>query len=244
MPASPASTGFRLPLMSPCLCLDDGAEIREQDVADRTIHGLRHQQRQQRAGGADHHTGDHQRRVLQHKPLEADREARERIVDRDHDRHVGAADRQRHQDAKHQCGSQRRVDQLGRGDRRGDAPCASRPRCIRRRQCGQHDQGIEGLLPLDTQRLLDDARRAWPRRSASPTATRRRSARRATSQRAGCAVGLVAEQLDRGDRAGRAAAHAVIERDHLRHRGHRDLAARSTTRPRRRAQGRRPPARY
>ena len=37
--------------------------------------------------------------------------------------------------------------------------------------------------------------------------------------------GLAAEQLDRGDRAGRAAAHAVVERDHLRHGRHRDLLA-------------------
>ena len=36
---------------------------------------------------------------------------------------------------------------------------------------------------------------------------------------------LVAEQLDRGDRAGGAAAHAVVERHHLRHGGHRDLLA-------------------
>ena len=52
------------------LVLGDGAEVREQNVADRAIHRLRHEQRQQHAGGADHHAGDHQRRVLQHEPLQ------------------------------------------------------------------------------------------------------------------------------------------------------------------------------
>ena len=42
----------------------------------------------------------------------------------------------------------------------------------------------------------------------------------------GDAVGPAAEQLDRGDRAGRAAAHAVVDRHHLRHGGHGDLACR------------------
>ena len=120
--------------MSPCLCLDDVAEVREQDIADRPIHRLRHQKRQQHARGAYHHAGDHQRRVLQHEPFQADREAGERIVDRDHDRHVGAADRQRHQDAEHQCAAEEDIDQLGVAIGEVDDAVSSRPRCIRRRR--------------------------------------------------------------------------------------------------------------
>ena len=41
----------------------------------------------------------------------------------------------------------------------------------------------------------------------------------------GCSRRLVAKQLDRGDRAGGAATHAVIDRDHLRHGRHRDFLA-------------------
>ena len=105
-------------MISPCLCLAVGAEVREQDIADRAVHGLRHQQRQQHAGGADHHAGDHQGRVLQHEPFEADREAGESIVDRDHDRHIRTADRQRHQNAEKQRAAEEEVDQLGHRDQR------------------------------------------------------------------------------------------------------------------------------
>ena len=48
---------------------------------------------------------------------------------------------------------------------------------------------------------------------------------RTPSTSVGRAVRLAREQLDGGDRAGGAAAHAVVERDHLRHVGHRDALA-------------------
>ena len=41
------------------------------------------------------------------KPLEADGQAGEGVVDRDHDRHVRAADRQRHQNAEDQRAGRR-----------------------------------------------------------------------------------------------------------------------------------------
>jgi hypothetical protein len=102
------------------------AEIGEQHIADRAVHGLRHQQRQQRAGGADHHAGDHQRRVLQHEPFEADREAGEGVVDRDHDRHVRAADRQRHQDAEEQRAAEEQIDQMRAASAGIGALCATK----------------------------------------------------------------------------------------------------------------------
>ena len=40
--------------------------------------------------------------LLEHEAFEGDGEAGERVVERDHDRHVGAADRQRHRDAEQQ----------------------------------------------------------------------------------------------------------------------------------------------
>jgi hypothetical protein len=45
-------------------------------------------------GRADHDAGDDQRRVAEHEALEADRQAGEGVEQRDHHRHVGAADGQ------------------------------------------------------------------------------------------------------------------------------------------------------
>ena len=46
-----------------------------------------------------------------------------------------------------------------------------------------------------------------------------------TTSGTSCVLGVRAQQLDRRDRRRRAAAHAVVQRDHLRHRGHRDALA-------------------
>ena len=94
------------------------AEVREQHVAERAVHGLRHELREQRAGRADHGAGDDHGGVVEHEALEADREAGERVVERDHHRHVGAADRQRHGDAEEQ---RAREEQRDRRQARVDA---------------------------------------------------------------------------------------------------------------------------
>ena len=66
------------------------------------------------------------------KPLEADGEAGEGVVDRDDDRHIGAADRQRHQNAEDQREPEEQSDQIGHRDQRIGA-AFSREHDIRRR---------------------------------------------------------------------------------------------------------------
>ena len=78
----------------------DLPERAEEHVRDRAVHRLGHQQRQQRAGGADEHAGHDQDGVDEHEAGGRGGEAGERVEQRDHDRHVGAADRQHEQDAE------------------------------------------------------------------------------------------------------------------------------------------------
>ncbi len=53
--------------------------------------------------------------LLHHEAFEGDRQAGEGVVHRDHDRHVGAADRQRHQYAEHQRQHEEQRDHAGTG---------------------------------------------------------------------------------------------------------------------------------
>ena len=67
-----------------------------------------------RAGRADHGAGDDHGGVVEHEAFEADREAGERVVQRDHHRHVGAADGQGHGDAQQQrAGEEQRDGRAG-----------------------------------------------------------------------------------------------------------------------------------
>ena len=107
------------------LVLGASPKLVKSTLRHRAVHRLRHQQRQQHAGRADHHAGDHQRRVLQHEALEANGEAREGVIDRDDDRHVRAADRQRHQNAEDQRQPKNRPMRsrhADQADRRRSAP--------------------------------------------------------------------------------------------------------------------------
>ena len=101
-PASEASMAFCVPV-TPAPPADGGfAEIREQHVAERTVHGLCHELGQQRAGRTDHGAGDDHGGVVEHEAFESDREAGERVVQGNDHRHVGAADGQGHGDAQQQ----------------------------------------------------------------------------------------------------------------------------------------------
>ena len=118
-----------------------------------------------------------------------------------------------------------RVDQLGHGDQRIGAALRHEDDVAADGERRQHDQRVEGLLTPHAQRLLDDPIKLGP---GDQRAGQRHGADQRADQRhhkLGHAVGLVAEQLDRGDRAGSAAAHAVVERHHLRHGRHRHLPA-------------------
>ena len=78
------------------------AEPGEKHVAERAVHRLRHELRQERACRTDHGAGDDHRGIVEYESLEGDREARQCVVQGDDDRHVGAADGQRHADAEHE----------------------------------------------------------------------------------------------------------------------------------------------
>ena len=72
---------------------------------------LRHEQGQERAGGADEGAGDDERLVVEDETGERRREAGQRVEDGDDDRHVGAADRQHDQRAEHERGDEERDDE-------------------------------------------------------------------------------------------------------------------------------------
>ena len=94
------------------------AERAEEDVGDRAVHRLRHQQREQRARGADEHPGDDEHRRVEHEAGRRRGEAGERVQERDHDRHVRAADREH----EHHAEDQREKDE------RDDRPLRLEPR--------------------------------------------------------------------------------------------------------------------
>jgi hypothetical protein len=136
----------------------DHAEVTEDHVADAAIHRARHQQRQQRTGRADDHAGDHQRRVLQHVAFEADREAGERVVQRDDDGHVRAADRHRHEHAEDQRTDEERADDARirvtvREEHDVDADC----------ECREKDRAVQDLLAAHAPGLVDLAVELRPR---------------------------------------------------------------------------------
>ena len=82
------------------------AEAGEQDVRDRAVHRRRHLHRQDRSRRADERAGDDQGDVVEREAGGGRGEAGGGVEQRDHDRHVGAADRQHGEDAE-----QRRADQ-------------------------------------------------------------------------------------------------------------------------------------
>ena len=101
------------------------AEIREQHIAERTVHGLGHELGQQRAGRTDHGAGDDHGGVVEHEAFESDRESGQRVVQGNHHRHVGAADGQGHGHAQ----QQRKRKEQGNDGQAGvrPQPCRTRP---------------------------------------------------------------------------------------------------------------------
>ena len=86
----------------------DAAEPGEEDVSDRTVHRRRHLHRQDRSRGADQGPGDDQRDVVEGEAGRGGGKAGERVQQRDHDRHVGAADREDDEVAEQGGGDQDR----------------------------------------------------------------------------------------------------------------------------------------
>ena len=74
---------------------------------DGAAHGLRHRHREDRSARADERAGDQQQHVREDETGCRDRESGEGVEQRDHDRHVGAADREHEQHAEDEAGAQR-----------------------------------------------------------------------------------------------------------------------------------------
>ena len=93
-------------------------------------------------GRADEHAADDQHVVLELEARRGGREAGERVQQRDHDRHVGAADRQHEEDAE-----DRRA-----ADERPEQPLVLHARDEREpgRDAGEEERGVHELLARDT----------------------------------------------------------------------------------------------
>ena len=83
---------------------DLAAEAAEDHRDERAVHALAHDVGQDRARRADQRAGDDQRRIAEREADARRRPAGIGIEHRDHDRHVGAADRDDDQDAERERG--------------------------------------------------------------------------------------------------------------------------------------------
>ena len=190
------------------------AERAEQHVRDRAVHRLRHHQREEGARGADEHSGDDQHRRVEHEPRRGGREARERVQERDHDGHVGAADRQHEEDAEEEREpDQREQRPLGvdARDHRDAEPDGA-----------EEDGGVGDVLRREHDRpsreelleLGERHERAGERDGAD---------QRGEDDRDDLVTRHVAApdvELRERDERGRTAADPVEQGHHLRHRGH------------------------
>ena len=141
----------------------DLAERAEEHVRDRPVHRPAHHERQQRAGGADERAADDQHVLVQREARRRGREPRAGVQERDHDRHVGAADRQDEEDAERE----RRDDHA--------RPAATATRCRR----GSPPRARAPSRSRARSRPSVPGRRSAVRRSA-PAASRTRPASRRT----------------------------------------------------------------
>ena len=79
-----------------------GTKRAEQNIRDRAVHRLAHEQREQRAGGTDERARDDHGQIVDGKSVRRDREAGEGIQQRNDHRHVRAADGHDHRHAEKQ----------------------------------------------------------------------------------------------------------------------------------------------
>ncbi len=78
------------------------AEGTEQDVGERTVHRLRHNDRKNESRRTVQRAGDDQELVLKHESHGRSGQPGIGVQQRDHGRHVSAADRDHHEHAEHQ----------------------------------------------------------------------------------------------------------------------------------------------
>ncbi len=208
VPSTAAGAGARLHL----------PERAEEDVPDRAVHRPAHHHREQRSRRADERAAHDQDVRVELEPGRRRREAGEGVQQRDHDRHVGAADRQHEQHAEDERADEQRHEQpllLGAGDDRDAGGDERRRAAPRFTTCWP---GIRDRPALDQLlQLRERDHRAGERDRADQ--------RREHDRDRDVAVQVprlrreVVELRERDERR-RAAADAVEQRHHLRHRGH------------------------
>src|SRR5439155_12042574 len=200
-----------------------GAERAEEHVPERTVHGFRHEPREDRSGSANERAGDDEQLVAQREPGHRHGETGVRVQERDHDGHIRAADRHDERDAEDKREQRDDHDQEHRLDREGS----------RDRTSEQHEREERGragdasghqLLARVAEGLWRDQPLELPERDgASREGDRTDDQGQQSSQRGpeleDAGVTLACELEDRHKR-GRPTAGSVEERDHLGHRGH------------------------
>jgi hypothetical protein len=190
------------------------AERAEEDVRDRAVHGLRHEKGEQRAGGADEHPGDDENGRVEHEAGRRRGQSRERVQERDDDRHVRAADREHEHDAEHEREQDQRDDRPLRlePDHDGDAQ-----RCRTAEDDDVHDV-LAGEDDRSAAHQLLQLREGDERAGERDRADQRRQGDREALVPDEDAVELV--ELRERDERRRPAADPVEQGHHLRHRGH------------------------
>ena len=192
----------------------DLAEGAEEHVRNRPVHRPAHQDRQQRSRGAHEHAAHDQHVVLELEACRGCGDAGKGVQQRDHDRHVGAPDREHEEDAEEQRAEDHGHDQpllLRAGN--DPHPCSDD---------GREEQGVDGLLTgIDDRPSLDQLlqlregdHRARERNRTDQCREDDRDADVAV-QPAG--VGSPNVKLAERDQGRRAAADAVEQRHHLRY---------------------------
>ena len=117
----------------------------EEDVRERAVHRSAHQDREQRAGGADERPADDERVVVEREAGRGGGEAGERVQERDHDRHVRAADRQDEHDAEDEGGEEEQHHPdagFGRGADHGEDERGSEEQRVHDLLAAEGDRGV------------------------------------------------------------------------------------------------------
>ncbi|GEM_PF-3787311 len=196
------------------------AESAEEDVRDRAVHRPRHLEREQRTCGADNDARDDHCIVgsREREPVERDGEPGEGIVHRDHDRHVGSTDRECHKEPEPEREAEEQREIHGDGER--DPGQVPEDEHTGHDGEGQ-DRHVDDLLTLEGDRPLPHPALELQERDEAPCKRNRSNEATNDSEGTGSGGGG-AEERDSRDPGRCASAHAIVERDHLGHIGHRD----------------------
>ena len=213
-----------MPPVSPAPAFDRrrlAAEAAEQHRADRAVHRLRHLVGEDRARRADDHARDDQRGVVERDAGRRGAEAREGVERRDHDRHVGAADRQ-HDEVAEDPGGDEDDDEEARSlvdpaRIATPAPTATSSSAMFTNSPAGIFTGLPEMSPWSLAKAMFE-----PQKEIEPMIAPKTSGMPVAEVGAEVAVGL--EELRQRDERDRAAADAVEQRHHLRHRRHLHVA--------------------